>query len=422
MGRMPTRRPTSVASSRERPPSRLAEAEAFIARTYGMVVGTEEIAPAEALGRILARDLIAGTDLPRFDAAAVDGYAVRSVDLATGKITRMAVIGRSAAGHPLSREIGPGEAARIFTGGAVPERADLVLMQEECQLDGDQLIVPPAAAGPTNVRRKGEDVAKGATAIAKATRLGPGHLALAAALHDATISVYCRLRVALFSTGDELRRPQEEIGPGQIADANRPMLRAMLSDMGAAVEDLGILKDDPEAQIAALIEAAHRSDLIVTTGGASVGDEDHLTRVIRRRGYLEIWRLKIKPGKPVGIGDIDDCPVLALPGNPVAAALTFLMLGTPLVARLAGAADLRPPVMRLPAHREITKPPSRWEALAARLVHAVGRPTAVEPLAKTGSAMLSTLAGAEGFITLPEEIERIQPGEAVDLVLLPRFW
>ena len=310
---------------------------------------------------------------------------------------------------------------RIFTGAAVPAGADLVLMQEDCRLEGDRLI-PPAALGPTNIRRKGEDLAKGATAIAKAMRLGPGHLALAGALHHPVIPVYRRLRVALFSTGDELRAPQEEIGPGQIADANRPMLRAMLRGMGSAVEDFGILKDDSETQIAALVEAAQRNDLIVTTGGASVGDEDHLTRVIRRRGYLEIWRLKIKPGKPVGIGDIDDCPILALPGNPVAAALTFLMLGTPLVARLAGAGDLRPPVMRLPAHREIAKPPGRWEALAARLVHEPGRPSAVEPLAKTGSAMLSALAGAEGFIALPEETERVQAGEIVDLVLLPQLW
>ena len=422
MGSMPTRRPSGVASRSERPPSRLAEAEAFIARSYGTAVGIEEIEPTEALGRILARDLIAGTDLPRFDASAVDGYAVRSEDLVPGKIARMTVIGRAAAGHPLSVKIGPGEAVRILTGAAVPAGADLVLMQEDSRLEGDRLILPPAAVGPTNIRRKGEDLAEGTTAIAKATRLGPGHLALAGALHHTTISVYRRLKVALFSTGDELRGLREEIGPGQVADANRPMLGAMLRGMGCGVEDFGILKDEPEAQIAALIEAAERNDLIVTTGGASVGDEDHLTRVIRRRGYLEIWRLKIKPGKPVGIGDIDDCPILALPGNPVAAAVTFLMLGTPLVARLAGAGDLRPPVMRLPAFREITKPPGRWEALAARFVHEPGRPTAVEPLAKTGSAMLSALASAEGFITLPEETQRVRAGETVELVLLPQPW
>jgi molybdopterin molybdotransferase len=213
MGRMPTLRPTSVAAPHEPPSSRLAEAEAFVARTYGTAVGSEEIGLGEALGRILARDLIAGTDLPRFDAVAVDGYAVRSGDLVRGKIARMTVIDRSAAGHPLNREIGPGEAARIFTGAAVPAGADLILMQEDCRLDGGRLIVPPAAVGRANIRRKGEDVAKGATAIAKATRLGPGHLALASALHDATISVYRRLKVALFSTGEELRGPREEIGP-----------------------------------------------------------------------------------------------------------------------------------------------------------------------------------------------------------------
>ena len=417
---MPPRRSPNTAVSREPPPSRLADAEAFIARSYATAVGTEEVELAEARGRILARDLTAGADLPRFDASAVDGYAVRAADLAKGRITRLAVVGRSAAGHPMPRAIEAGEAARIFTGAMVPAGADLVLMQEDCRLDGNNLIVPPAAIGRGNIRRRGEDMARGTIAMTRGMRLGAGQLALAAALHEVRLPVCRRLKVALFSSGDELRGPREEIGPGQIADANRPMLRATLAAMGCVVDDLGVLKDEPESQIATLIDAAHRNDLVVTSGGASVGDEDHLTRVIRRRGYLEIWRLKIKPGKPVALGDIDDCPILALPGNPVAAAVTFLMLGTPLIARLAGAADLRPPVIRLPASREIVKRPGRWEALAARLVHEPGRPTAVEPLAKTGSGMLSALGAAEGFITLPEETERVEPGETVEVVLLPR--
>jgi molybdopterin molybdotransferase len=417
---MPAGRSPSAAISREPPPSRLADAEAFIAKSYATAVGAEEVELRDAFGRILARDLIASADLPRFDASAVDGYAVRVADLAKGEITRLSVIGRSAAGHPLQRPVAPGEAARIFTGAMLPAGADLVLMQEDCRLDGKHLIIPAAAVARGNIRRRGEDMARGSVAITQGTRLGAGQLALAAALHEARLPVRRRLKVALFSTGDELRGPREEIGLGQIADANRPMLCAALAGLGCAVEDLCMLKDEPETQIATLIEAAHRSDLVVTSGGASVGDEDHLTRVIRRRGYLEIWRLKIKPGKPVALGDIDDCPILALPGNPVAAAGTFLMLGTPLIARLAGAADLRPPVIRLPAFREIVKRPGRWEALAARLVHEPGRPTAVEPLAKTGSGMLSALGAAEGFITLPEETERVAPGETVEVVLLPR--
>jgi molybdopterin molybdotransferase len=188
--------------------------------------------------------------------------------------------------------------------------------------------------------------------------------------------------------------------------------------MGCDVVDGGILRDDPERQIAALMSAAAESDLIVTSGGASVGEEDHLTQVIRRRGHLEVWRLKIKPGKPVGLGDIDDCPILALPGNPVAAAMNCLMLGTPLVAALSGARDRFPRTLRLPLAATIAKRRGRWEAVLGHFVHAPEQPTGVIPEAKTGSAMLSALAAADGFIVLPEPIEQAQPGDLVDFVPL----
>jgi molybdopterin molybdotransferase len=250
--------------------------------------------------------------------------------------------------------------------------------------------------------------------------LTPAHLALASALHLDRLPVYRRLKVAIFSTGDELRSSGEPIGTGQIADANRPFLRAILERMGCEVHDGGILRDNAETQIAALMEAAS-SDLIVTSGGASVGEEDHLMRVIRRRGHLEVWRLKIKPGKPVGIGDIDDCPILALPGNPMSAAMNLLMLGTPLVARLSGAHITQPLTLRLPLAVPMTKRLGRWEATLAHFVCEPGGATRVAPEAKTGSAMLSALASADGFIILPEAIEAIDAGGLVDFALLPRF-
>jgi molybdopterin molybdotransferase len=411
------RRRAERAISEPRPAS-MGAAQAFIARSYGTTVGTEEVAPAAAEGRILSADIVADADLPRFDAAAMDGYAMRAADLAQGTETRLRIVDRSAAGHPAALALKPGEAMRIFTGAMVPQSADLVLMQEDCRRDGDFLIVPAERSLRRNIRRRGEDVVAGTTVMQRGERLTGARLALASALHLSRLPVYKRLKVTLFSSGDELRATDESIGTGQIGDANRPMLRSLLAGMGCDLADRGILRDDPERQIATLMEAAAESDLIVTSGGASVGEEDHLTGVIRSRGHLEVWRLKIKPGKPVGLGDIDDCPILALPGNPVAAAMNGLMLGTPLVARLSGARDLLPPTLRLPLAAAVAKRLGRWEALLGHYVQEPGRPTGVSPEEKTGSAMLSALAAADGFIILPEPIERCEAGDLVDFVPL----
>jgi molybdopterin molybdotransferase len=396
----------------------MGSAQAFITRSYAVAVGTEQVPLTKAEGRILCTDVVATADLPRFDASAMDGYALRAADLAQSAETRLRVVDRSAAGHPPALALESGEAARIFTGALVPRGADLVLMQEDCRRDGDFLIVPAERGPRRNIRRKGEDVVAGTVLMQRGERLTGARLALASAQHLSALPVYKRLKVALFSSGDELRAAGETIGIGQIGDANRPMLRSLLGGMGCDVVDRGILRDDPERQVAALIEAAAESDLIVTSGGASVGGEDHLTNVIRRRGHLEVWRLKIKPGKPVGLGDIDDCPILALPGNPVAAAMNGLMLATPLAAALSGARDLLPRMLRLPLTAPVAKRPGRWEALLGHYVQEHGRPTSVAPEAKTGSAMLSALAAADGFILLPEPIEQAAPGELVDFVPL----
>lgn len=410
--------PLQEASERQAPspaPTTMSAARDFIAATYRKVVGAEDIPLGSALGRILAEDILAPADLPRFDAAAVDGYAVIGSDLGEDPV-RLQVVDRSAAGHPAARSLAPGQAIRIFTGAVVPEGADRILMQEDCMREGDDVYVRRPKRAGRNIRRKGEDVAAGSIVLQRGRLLSAADLALISALHRDVLPVQCRLKVALFSTGDELRAPHDDIGHGQIADANRPLLKGLLERLGCDVEDGGILRDDPDLQIARLIGAAARRDLIVTSGGASVGDEDHLTRVIRSRGSLEVWKLKIKPGKPVGIGDIDDCPILALPGNPIAAAVTFLMLGTPLSARLAGAAELGPRILRLPIQGAIVKRAGRWEAIAAHLVHEPGAPTMVAAARKTGSAMLGTLSAADGFITLPAEVELVAAGDLVDFV------
>jgi molybdopterin molybdotransferase len=250
--------------------------------------------------------------------------------------------------------------------------------------------------------------------------LRPADLGIASGCGLAVLPVYETLRVALFSTGDELVEPGLDLPPGHIWDANRAMLKALVQESGAAVSDLGILPDRFDHMRDALTRAAHDHDLIVTSGGMSVGDEDHVKQIINQRGRLEMWRLAIKPGKPVGFGDIDDCPIIALPGNPVAAVVTFLTLGRLAVSRLSGGNESTVRQLHLPAGSTIRKQAGRRDFLLARLVTAEDGLSRVVPLAKQGSAMLSSLMEADGLIDLDEDLTEISPGETIRYLPLPQ--
>jgi molybdopterin molybdotransferase len=335
-------------------------------------------------------------------------------------MTRLEIIGRSAAGHPWQGKATKG-AVRIFTGAMVPQGFDTVVMQEACPHDEHIVTIPAGVAIGANVRRCGEDYASGAPALTQGCRLRPRDLGLAAALGTARLPVYRRLRVALFSTGDELLDPQigldaKALQQGEAWDANRPLLMGHLAELGCEVSDFGILPDRVTKTIGALADAAHDHDLIVTSGGMSVGDEDYVKRVIRRRGSLELWQLAIKPGKPVGFGDIDDCPILALPGNPVAALVTFMMLGSLVVARLSGSQEDLAQGMTVTSGAKLSKPAGRRDFLPAVLrSDETGRVTAT-PFAKKGSAMISALVGSGGLIDLAEETVQVEPGDPLRFV------
>lgn len=419
---------------RARKPNSLAEAQAFIRQQYRAVTGTEMVALEAASGRILARDLQAPWDLPRQDLSAMDGYAIRSADLDGEGRARLRLAGLAAAGHPPERALAPGEAMRIFTGALLPQGVDRVVVQEQAVSAGDWVTLTAPLGGKPHIRRRGEDLARGSLLVAAGTVLGPGQLALLAACQIASLPVRRRLRVALASTGDELQEGAGPLGPGRIADSNRPMLRAALAQSGCELADLGILPDDPQALLPVLIEAAAAHDLIITSGGASVGAADHLHRLIAARGHLEFWRLNMRPGKPVGLGDIDDCPLLALPGNPMAAAVGFALLGRCLIGCLAGDARPRPEVLTLPLAWPLSKAPGRLEVLAGRRVtltagtvpRAEAGPFggespglgAVEPLAVQGSASLAALSQAEGLILLPTAPDHVPAGHPVRFVAL----
>jgi molybdopterin molybdotransferase len=317
--------------------------EALAAAMAGVVpvAGTRAVPLAEADGHVLAEAVIAPRDLPPFANAAVDGYAIRFADLADGAATRLPVLGRTVAGEaPVTLARG---AWRIFTGAAVPKGADTVVMQEDVAAEDGTVVLPAGVRRGAHLRLAGEDVARGQEVLPAGRRLRPQDLGLIAALGAAEVAVRARPRVALFSTGDELVEPGRPLRPAAIYDANRAMLRAMLGRAGADVVDLGILRDEAAGLERRLREAAAASDLVLTSGGVSVGEADHVRDAVMACGRLDLWRVAIKPGKPIALGCVAGTPFLGLPGNPVAVFVGFAFLARPLLARVAGAGDRPPP-------------------------------------------------------------------------------
>ena len=387
----------------------------LVAERVHPVVGEETAKLAEAAGRILAADLVAGMDVPPHANSAVDGYAIVHADLAPDRDTALPVTGRAAAGHPLGRAIARGEAIRIFTGAPMPEGADTVMMQEDCILAEGKVTLKPGIKKGANRRHAGEDVEKGSIALPAGRRLKPADLGLAAALGHDWLTVCEPLRVALLSTGDEVREPGTELPAGAIYDANRVMLASLLRGLGCRVSDLGIRPDRAAALADTLTAAAKEHDLIVTSGGVSTGEEDHVRVAIERLGRLDFWRLAIKPGRPVALGHIKGVPLIGLPGNPVAAALTFAILGRPLILRLAGAAEEHPATYRVRADFSYKKRPGRREYVRASLTRE-GDAVVAHKYPKDGAGILSSVVRTDGFVILDEDANGVQPGAAVDFL------
>jgi molybdopterin molybdotransferase len=379
-------------------------------------VVSEEMAPlAEACGRVLAHDLVAAIDVPPHANSAVDGYAVAHADLLPDQDTVLPVTGRAAAGHPLGHAARPGEAIRIFTGAPMPDGVDTVMMQEDCVVEEGRVRLAPGIKKGANRRHAGEDVAKGAVALPAGRRLKPADLGLAAALGNDRLPVFRQLRVALLSTGDEVREPGQPLAPGMIYDANRVMLMALLQGLGCAVSDLGIRPDRAAALADTLAAASTGHDLIVTSGGVSTGEEDHVKTAIEQLGRLDFWRLAIKPGRPVALGQVRGVPLIGLPGNPVAAALTFAVLARPLILRLAGADAAPPLLVPVKAGFAYRKKAGRREYLRASLVRENGDAVA-RRYPKDGAGILSSIVQSDGFVVLDEDMSDVTPGLAVDFL------
>ncbi len=342
------------------------------------LTGVESVATLDADGRILAQDLVSALQVPAFDNSSMDGYAVRSTDVQEAGI-ELTVTQRIAAGH-FGQPLLPGQAARIFTGAPVPLGADAIVMQEQTELvsadtPNQVRFLAPAMAGQW-VRRSGEDVRMGDAVLKRGQKLGPAELGLAASLGLAHLQVMSRPKVALFSTGDELVMPGEvapaDMPPGAIYNSNRFFLRALLHRLGCEVSDLGIVPDNRDATIAALKSAADHHDLIVTSGGVSVGEEDHVKPAVQALGSLALWQIAMKPGKPFAYGHVrrESAPGMAhfvgLPGNPVSSFMTFLLMVKPVILALQGAQQRAPVCIPVPAHFDVPKADKRREFLRVR--------------------------------------------------------
>ncbi len=387
----------------------LEEALGRLRDVFPPVAETESVPLDRAVGRILAADLAAPIDVPAHDTSAVDGYAFVHADLDPAAPTRLAIIGRAAAGHPLAEAPAPGTAVRIFTGAPMPKGFDSVLMQEDARVEDGGVVVPPGLKPGANRRFAGEDARRGTVALVAGTRLRAQEIGLAAAVGLTALVVRRRLRVAVLSTGDEVAEPGDPLSPGQVYDSNRRTLVALLTGIGAEVTDLGILADRPDEIGRRLVAAAEGHDAIVTSGGVSEGEEDHVRAGVAALGRLHWWRLAIKPGRPVSVGQIGRTAFLGLPGNPAATMTTFFLVARPVLLQIAGAAP-RPQVrLSVRAGFAQKKKPGRVEYVRVRLEAGPDGPIA-RRFPREGAGLLSSMVWSDGLAELPLDLERLEEG------------
>jgi len=389
------------------------EAVGIIAAKVTAVQETEAVSLVAADGRILARDVAAPLPLPPFTNSAVDGYAVHAGDLPREKEKAFPVKGRVQAGAA-AQAAKPGEAVRIFTGAPMPEGTDTVFMQEDVSLDAKGHVVLPAGlkAG-ANVRPAGEDIPLGHVALKAGQRLRPQDIALAAAFGLTELDVVRRIRVAVFSTGDELASPGTPRAAAQLFDSNRFMLIAMLRRLGCEVSDLGILRDERDPLATALKRVAGEHDLLLTTGGVSTGEEDHVKAGVESVGRLVLWRMAIKPGRPVAMGIIGGTPFIGLPGNPVASFVTFVHVVRPIVLALSGAAAALIVAMPVRSAFAYKKKGGRREYVRVTLRKAADGALEAVKFPREGAGLLSSLVDTDGLVELPESVTTVEPGQTV---------
>ncbi|WP_275097644.1 gephyrin-like molybdotransferase Glp [Sedimenticola hydrogenitrophicus] len=384
--------------------------------SHARAVGERELVPlAEANGRILAEPVVSKINMPPWDNSAMDGYAVQSADL--GEVPcRLAISQRIPAGAA-PQPLAPGTAARIFTGAPVPPGADTVVIQEVCAQEGDQVIVNQMPESGANIRYAGEDTRIGQEVLQAGTRLGAQHLGLAASVGVGELVVYRRLKVALFSSGDELINPGQPLGPGQIYNSNEYTLQALLQALGCEIVSLGIVEDTFEATCQALSKAAAQADLVMTSGGVSVGEEDHLKPAVEALGSLDLWKIAIRPGKPLAFGHIEGTPFIGTPGNPVSLFVTFCLFARPFILKAQGVreVELAPTPLLAKADFDWPKAEKRREFARAQLNLDARGQAQISLFSSRSSGVLNSLTWANGLAILPEQ-QTLARGEMVQFL------
>lgn len=389
------------------------ESVALIADRIAPVAEEETVALARADGRILAKPVIAPIDLPPFDNSAVDGYAVRHASLAAGQESVLALEGRIAAGSATISPLKPGTAARIFTGAPMPHGADTVYMQEDVRLEAGRVVLPAGLPHGANRRIAGEDVKRGTPVLKAGRRLVPQDVALLAAVGIARVAVRRPVKAAVLSTGDEIVSPGEPLRPGAIYDSNRFLIAALLRRLGVDVTDFGIVPDERERVRQAICEAAAAHDVILSSGGVSTGEEDHVKAAVESAGSLVFWRLAIKPGRPVAMGVVGDKPFIGLPGNPVAVFVTFAHVVRPLVTRLGGGEVERINAIPVRAAFSYKKKEGRREYVRVSLAAGADGLPEAHKHPREGAGVITSLTETDGLAELAEHVTRVQPGDLV---------
>ena len=403
----------------------VAQAQEFIARLVPRVQAVEVLPIRSALGRVLARDIVSAIDVPAADNSAMDGYALRSADLSLAADTVLSIAGSGFAGRPFEGAVAAGQCLRIMTGAVMPAGLDTVVPQEFVKIEGERVTVPHGVVRAGDNRRlAGEDLARGAVALAAGRIVRPADLGLLASLGRAEVAVFRRLRVACFSTGNELRSVGEPLDAGCVYDSNRYTLWGMLQRLGVEVLDLGVVRDDPAALEAVFLQAAAAADAVITSGGVSVGEADHTKQVMAQLGDVLFWRIAMRPGRPMAIGRIKaggssnehEAILFGLPGNPVAVMVTFYAFVRDALLAMSGATPQPLPMLRAASTAAIRKKPGRTEYQRGSVSRAADGSWQVTLAGSQGSGVLRSMSEANGLVVLAHAAGDVAAGEQVDVL------